>query len=62
MSTLLYYREQEARERRAAEQTKLENVRDRCQRSAEAWGSLAARLERADQMRAQLASDKQERG
>ena len=37
-----------------AEQTSLQNVRERCLRAAAAWIAMAERGERADAMRAEL--------
>lgn len=58
MSTSLFYREQAARETRAAGASMLENVRDRCERASAAWTALAERVERADGARAQAVADK----
>jgi hypothetical protein len=52
MSMLIFYREQEAQQQGEADAALLDNVRDRCQRAADAWRMLADRIERADSMRA----------
>lgn len=44
--------------RRDAEATSLDNVRDRCLRSAAAWTEMAERAERTEHMRATLAAAK----
>lgn len=51
MSTLLFYQEQAAQQTMAADAATLANVRDRCQRAADAWTNLAARSERANAAR-----------
>ena len=61
MSPLIFYREQAAQQQIAADAATLQNVRERCQRAAEAWAALADRSERADNTRIQAASDKRER-
>ena len=49
-----------AEEARAqADATTLDNVRQRCLRSAEAWNEMAARAERTEQMRQTLLADKE---
>ena len=52
MSNKLFYREQAARQQADADTASLDNVRDRCQRAADAWTLLAERIERADTLRA----------
>ncbi|CAA9487618.1 MAG: hypothetical protein AVDCRST_MAG39-550 [uncultured Sphingomonadaceae bacterium] len=52
MSNKLFYREQAARQQADADAATLDNVRDRCQRAADAWTLLAERIERADSLRA----------
>jgi hypothetical protein len=52
MSMLIFYREQEAQQQGEADAALLDNVRERCQRAADAWRVLADRIERADTMRA----------
>jgi len=52
MSMLIFYREQAAQQQGEADAAMLDNVRDRCQRAADAWRVLAERIERADTMRA----------
>ncbi len=52
MSMLIFYREQEAQQQGEADAAVLDNVRERCQRAADAWRVLADRIERADTMRA----------
>jgi hypothetical protein len=47
-----------AEAQRDAEATSLDNVRDRCLRSAAAWAEMAARAERTENMRATLAAAK----
>ena len=54
-----YYREQAAKMRNEAEETALDNVRDRCLRSALAWDLMADRAERGERMRAELAARKE---
>lgn len=53
-----YYREQAFKMRSEAEMTALDNVRDRCLRSAAAWEKLADRIAYGDRMRAELAARK----
>ena len=47
-----FYREQARREQGAADGADLANVRDRCQRAADAWSRLADRLDHAARLRA----------
>ena len=61
MSPLIFYREQAAQQQIAADAATLQNVRERCQRAADAWTALADRSERADTTRIQAASDKLDR-
>jgi hypothetical protein len=42
----------------AAEEATLDNVRDRCERSAAAWMSMADRVARGEAMRDTLAAEK----
>lgn len=58
MSSLPLYRGEAARQRSAAEASPLQNVRERCERAAQAWDALAVRSERADAARIKAASDK----
>lgn len=58
MSPLLFYREQAAQQRAAADAATLQNVRERCKRASDAWTALAVRSERADYARLQTATDK----
>ena len=58
MSSSPLYREEAARQRSAAEASPLQNVRERCERAAQAWDALAVRGECADAARAKAASDK----
>jgi len=58
MSSLPFYRDQAAQQQHAADTATLQNVRERCQRAADAWSVLAERTERADNARVQIASDK----
>ena len=51
MSILPFYREQASRQQSEADAATLANVRDRCQRAADAWTVLADRLQRADDLR-----------
>jgi hypothetical protein len=44
----------------AADAATLDNVRDRCLRSAAAWAGMAARAVRTDQMRVRQAAEKAE--
>ena len=46
MSPSEFYREQAAQQQTAADAATLQNVRDRCERAAKAWGALASRSER----------------
>ena len=47
-----------AEARRDADATSLDNVRDRCLRSAAAWTEMAERAQRTEAMRATLAAAK----
>ena len=58
MSSLLFYREQAAQQQAAADAATLKNVRERCQRAADAWAILAAKSELAENGRRQTALDK----
>ncbi len=58
MSPLLFYREQAARQKVAADAATLPNVRERCRQASDAWTALALRSERADSVRLQAATDK----
>ena len=51
-SPMLFYRDQAARQQGEADAATLENVRERCQRAADAWTELADRIERNDARRA----------
>jgi hypothetical protein len=42
-----------------AEAALLDNVRDRCLRSAAAWDDMAARAQRTEKMRTRLATEKE---
>ena len=58
MSMSTFYREQAAQQQGLADAAQLDNVRERCQRAADAWVLLANRTERADTIRAdRLAGD-----
>jgi hypothetical protein len=48
---LEFYLERAAQARAEAEAATLENVRDRCLRSATAWTEMAARVERTEKLR-----------
>ena len=52
MSMLIFYREQAAQQQGEADAALLDNVRERCQRAADAWRVLAERIERTDTVRA----------
>ncbi len=52
MTPLEFYRTQATKAQDDAASATLENVRDRCLRAAEAWVSMAERIERTDKMRA----------
>lgn len=52
MSTLLFYQGQAAKAQAEADAAILDNVRDRCLRSAQAWAGMADRIERTDKLRA----------
>jgi hypothetical protein len=56
--SLRLYRNEAARQRSAAEASPLQNVRERCERAAQAWDALAARSERADAARIMAAANK----
>jgi len=58
MSYSLFYREQAAQQKSAADAATLDNVRDRCQRASDAWAILAERSERIHDARLQTASEK----
>ena len=53
-----FYLERAAEARRDADQTPLQNVRDRCLRAAEAWEQMASRVERTGRMRAETEAKK----
>jgi len=53
-----YYLERAAECARDAEKATLDNVRERCRRSEEAWLSMARRLARGEVMRETLAAEK----
>ena len=53
MSEAPLYRARAEECRTQADQTSLQNVRDRCLRAAAAWAAMAERGERADAMRAE---------
>jgi hypothetical protein len=50
---LEFYLQQAARARADADVATLENVRDRCLRSASAWSKMAARVERTERLRSE---------
>lgn len=54
-----YYLARAAECAREAEATALENVKERCLRSREAWLAMANRLQRGEQMRNKAAAGKQ---
>ena len=58
MSPLHFYQEQAAQQKAAADAATLQNVRERCERAADAWSALAARTERSETARLQAASAK----
>ena len=58
MSPTNFYNEQAAEQQRAADDAGLDNVRDRCQRAANAWTALAVRSERGDAARERSAAEK----
>jgi hypothetical protein len=58
MSQLEFYLARIAEAKAAAEAAELDNVRERCLRSVEAWTSMAARAERGDRMRAKAEAEK----
>ncbi|MGI4877238.1 MAG: hypothetical protein ACRYG4_07110 [Janthinobacterium lividum] len=51
MSDLLFYRDQASKQQEDANAAILDNIRERCQRAANAWNSMADRLERTEEMR-----------
>lgn len=55
---LQFYLERAQQARADAQAATLENVRDRCLRSAVAWDEMAARLERTERMRCKNESAK----
>ncbi len=50
-NTLEMYRAQAAKAQADADAATLENVRERCQRSATAWAEMAERAERVEKLR-----------
>lgn len=54
-----YYLARAAECARDAEASALENVKERCLRSQEAWLAMANRLQRGEQMRDRAAAEKQ---
>lgn len=58
MSTLYFYRTQALQQQLAADAATLENVRERCQRAADAWMAFALRSERAEAAREHALSAK----
>lgn len=56
--SLPIYRNEAARQRSAAEASPLQNVRERCERAAQAWDALAVRSERADATRIRAAAER----
>ncbi|NIJ35283.1 hypothetical protein [Sphingomonas oligoaromativorans] len=54
-----YYLARAAECEREAETTILENVKERCLRSREAWLAMANRLQRGEQMRNDAAAEKE---
>lgn len=59
MNDLDTYRARAAEAREAADAAVLDNVRERCLRSALAWEEMVERVERTAEMRATLERDKQ---
>ena len=57
-SHLEFYRTRASEAQADADSATLDNVRDRCLRSAAAWESMAARAERGETMRAKLEAEK----
>lgn len=53
-----FYLERAAQARRDADAAELENVRERCLRSAAVWEDMAQRSERTGQMRARAEAEK----
>lgn len=51
MNQALFYRSQAKTAETAASEATLDNVRDRCLRSAAAWNDMAARAELTDRLR-----------
>ena len=58
MSGHEFYSSRAAEARADADQAKLDNVRDRCLRSAAAWEAMAARALHTDALRAKREADK----
>jgi hypothetical protein len=52
MLTREFYRQQAAEQKIAADAATLDNVRERCERAAEAWESLATACDKVDAFRA----------
>jgi hypothetical protein len=53
MSQSLFYRAQAEAAQAAADSATLDNVRERCLRSAAAWADMADRVEHTDRLRAE---------
>ena len=60
-SQLDFYRARADQARAEADAATLSHVRERCLRSEAAWLQLAGRAERAEDMRARLAAEKEAR-
>ena len=58
MTTFEFYRTQAARQQADADAATLDNVRDRSQRAADAWGKLADQLEWRDRGRSERESER----
>jgi hypothetical protein len=52
MSMLQFYADQAAEQRVLAESATLDNVRERCERAARAWDTLATRTHQLETLRA----------
>lgn len=61
-SNLQFFRARAAEARADAEAATLDHVRERCQRSEEAWEALAHKAERSERLRAEDAMRKAEAG
>lgn len=61
-SNLDFFLDRAAQARAEGEAATLDNVKDRCRRSEEAWSALARKAERSERLREQEAKRKAEAG